>query len=188
MSETASIKAIYPSFKVSHDRTIIELMEKKKYDALKQELKSKLDACQTIWKIKRSKNGLTLVNNNSFVKPQTATQAWKSDSLKKLKCLSDKFFVTYTNTDCLSSKWEEFSELIKQCKPHLVGVTEVLPKHFSNPSIYFQQLPQYNLVSDNSAKKGICIYIHGSTKFSVVANSLVDLVLECLLVDEIALS
>ena len=39
MSETASIKATYPLFKVSHDRTTIELLENKKYDALKQELK-----------------------------------------------------------------------------------------------------------------------------------------------------
>ena len=83
------------------------------------------------------------------MKPQTAMQAWKSDSLKKLKCLSDKFLVTYANADCLPSKWEEFSELIKQRKPHLVVVMEVLPKHFSDPSIYFQLLPQYNLVSNN---------------------------------------
>jgi len=93
------------------------------------------------------------------VKPQKATRALKSDTLKKLKCLSDKFLVTYTNADCLSSKWEEFSELIKQRKPHLVVVTEVLPKHFSDPSIFFQPLPQYNLVSNNSAKRGICMNI-----------------------------
>ena len=117
------------------------------------------------------------------MKPQIATRASKSDSLKKLKCLSDKFLVTYTNADCLSSKWEEFSELIKQRKPHLVVVTKVLPKHFSDPSIYFQLLPQYNLVSNNSAKRGICIYIHCSIKFSVVVVSLVDSVSECLLVD-----
>ena len=103
--------------------------------------------------------------------------------LKKSKCLSDKFLVTYRNAHCLSFKWEQFSELIKQRKPHLVVVTEVLAKHFSYPSIYFQQLPQYNSVSNNSAKRGICISIHGSIKFSVVVDSLVDSVSECLLVN-----
>ena len=75
MSETASIKATYPLFKVSHDRTTIELLEKKKYDALKQELKSKLDTGKTNWNIKRNKHGLTLVNKTLFVKPQIATRA-----------------------------------------------------------------------------------------------------------------
>ena len=63
--------------------------------------------------------------------------------------------MTYTNTDCLSSKWGEYNIV----------------------------WGEYNIVSNNSAERGICIYVHCSIKFSVVVDSLVASVLECLLVD-----
>lgn len=89
----------------------------------------------------------------------------------------------YTNADCLSTKWEEFSELTRVRVPHVVVVTEVLPKHCNDPLAYFQHLTDYSLVFNKQAKRGICIYIHTSVKFSEIVNPIFDLVSECLVVD-----
>ena len=101
-----------------------------------------------------------------------------------LKCHNDPLLVLYTNADCLSSKWVEFSELVNEQNSHVVAVTEVLPKHLSDPYIFAQQLQRYSLVFNKSLKRRICVYIHESIKFSVVIDKLVDSVSECVWMDQ----
>ena len=60
------IKVAFPGFGFSHDRTNAELAQKKKYDALKQQLNEKEAAGESGWKIRNGKSGLELVKINPF--------------------------------------------------------------------------------------------------------------------------
>jgi len=61
-----TIKSSYPTFNFSHDRTKLELAQKKRYNALKEELNQKVTAGESGWKIKDGKGGLELVKISSF--------------------------------------------------------------------------------------------------------------------------
>ena len=58
-----------PQFGISHDRTSVDLTEKKTYDALKVELEVNVSASEMGWKIRRGSIGPELVNLANFRAP-----------------------------------------------------------------------------------------------------------------------
>ncbi|KAK2716990.1 hypothetical protein QYM36_007210 [Artemia franciscana] len=70
------------------------------------------------------------------VQPETVKIARKS--LGK-QLWNNNSLVLYTNADTLSNKVEELQSLMSVHKPHVVVVTESLPKNFAHPEAYFQQ-------------------------------------------------
>jgi hypothetical protein len=85
-------------------------------DELKKEFTGKVAAGETGWKIKTRKNGPELVRKERLFVSKT-----------------NQLFLAYTNADCLLSKWDEFVALVQSRKPHVIVVTEVLPKNCGDP-------------------------------------------------------
>ena len=66
VSKQDALKTKIPNFRVSHDKSEAELIDKKKYDVLKKELNEKIAAGESGWKIKTRKNGPELVHEEPF--------------------------------------------------------------------------------------------------------------------------
>ena len=91
--------------------------------------------------------------------------------------------VLYTNADCLSTKIDEFHALISTRKPHVIVITESLPKNCQHPDVFFQQVPDYNLIINTNYKRGIFIYVHTSLKYIEVNDPISSIISESLVVD-----
>ena len=59
---------------------------------------------------------------------------------------NNSFLVLHTNADTLSNKVEELQSLMSVHKPHVVVITESLPKNCAHPETYFQQVEGYTLL------------------------------------------
>ena len=170
-----TIKSSYPTFNFSHDRTKLELAQKKRYNALKEELNQKVTAGESGWKIKDGKGGLELVKISSF-------RGENSSQIPRKQLWNNNFLVLYTNADTLSNKVEELQSLMSVHKPHVVVVTESLPKNCAHPEAYFQQVEGYTLLVNTNYKRGIFFYVHSLLKYTEVNDPLVLSISECLVV------
>ena len=85
----------------------------------------------------------------------------------------DFFKILYTNVDSLINKIDELKLLIKQEEPHLVPVTEILPKNSVYPVQEQElQIDGFNIVSNlevaNQSKlRGILLYIKSNYSYTV---------------------
>ncbi|XP_065581727.1 uncharacterized protein LOC136041100 [Artemia franciscana] len=68
-------------------------------------------------------------------------------------------------------------------KPHVVVITESLPKNCAHPEAYFQQVEGYTLLVNTNYKRGIFVYVHSLLKYTEVNDLLVLSISECLVVD-----
>ena len=68
----------------------------------------------------------------------------------------------YSNVDSLANKREEFKIRINEIKPHIIGLTETLPK---NQKYSFSlkkecSLPNYDVFTNDKEKRGVALYLH----------------------------
>ena len=96
---------------------------------------------------------------------------------------NNNFLVLYTNADTLSNKVEELQSLMSVHKPHVVVITESLPKNCAHPEAYFQQAEGYSLLVNTNYKRGIFVYVYSLLKYTEVNYPLVLSISECLVVD-----
>ncbi|XP_065568925.1 uncharacterized protein LOC136032584 [Artemia franciscana] len=68
-------------------------------------------------------------------------------------------------------------------KPHVVVITESLPKNCAHPDAYFQQVEGYTLLVNTNYKRGIFVYVHSLLKYTEVNDPLALSINECLVVD-----
>ena len=72
----AELQAKIPYFYIAHDRSDAELPMKKKYDALKQQLKEKIYADEVGWRIKTCRSESELVQEQRPFRPQAEFEMW----------------------------------------------------------------------------------------------------------------
>ncbi|KAK2705990.1 hypothetical protein QYM36_016122, partial [Artemia franciscana] len=70
------LKAKIPYFRIAHDRSDAELPMKKKYDALKQQLKEKIYADEVGWRIKTCRSESELDQEQRPFRPQAEFEMW----------------------------------------------------------------------------------------------------------------
>ena len=79
----------------------------------------------------------------------------------------------FFNADTLTNKIAEFEFIVKEHKPLIIGVNEVLPKNFKR-LIYPQefQLANYEMIThpnvDNNSNRGSILYVHKSLTFKQI--------------------
>ena len=77
----------------------------------------------------------------------------------------------YTNADSMINKIDEFRTIVKNSKPHIIGITELKPKN----SCFDIEIPEINLPGyelftsslQNGPERGCAIYIDRSLNPSV---------------------
>ena len=67
--------------------------------------------------------------------------------------------VVYSNVDSFLNKKDEFVIRLRELKPHIIGLCEVLPKNqlYSLSSSEYE-LPQYDMFLNKNTKRGIALY------------------------------
>ena len=79
--------------------------------------------------------------------------------------------VIYTNADSIRNKMDEFQNLVKNNKPHLIAITEFYPKSYKYDLIEAElKLPDYNLIRNRQEinSRGCAIYLHKDLEMSEV--------------------
>ena len=83
----------------------------------------------------------------------------------------DKLTCIFTNVEALTNKMSELQHMVKHQKPHIIGISEVLPKFFRYkiyPEEFFlenyEMIPHPNVA--NNIGRGSVLYIHKSILYT----------------------
>jgi hypothetical protein len=106
--------------------------------------------------------------NNNRQKNWTPFKTIKNNKLAQMKSLK----LIYTNIDSLLNKRQELNFIVQKLKPHLICLTETLPKNCrSNCDDQEIKIENYTTLTNHnssSCQRGVAIFVHISLKSSMV--------------------